>query len=148
MASVEARLASKTLVVGECHEWQGERTRDGYGRICLDGRKQLVHRVVWALEHGPIPEGMVVCHHCDNPPCSRIDHLFLGTKRDNSLDCKAKGRHRPCLGEGNGRARLTSEQVASIRARLGEGEKQVVLAREFGMPRQSIWKIAHGKQWV
>lgn len=75
-----------------CREWQGLRSKKGYGRVTRDGKHWRLHRYVWTLVNGPIPEGMQVCHHCDNPPCFRLDHLFLGTNRLNVDDKMAKGR--------------------------------------------------------
>jgi HNH endonuclease len=76
-----------------CWEWSGARDRYGYGKLRRDTVYWKAHRLAWTLEHGPIPDGMYVCHHCDNPPCVNPAHLFLGTSRDNQLDRVAKGRH-------------------------------------------------------
>jgi hypothetical protein len=77
----------------DCVEWQGARMARGYGRLRVNGRQMLAHRVAWERANGPIPEGYVICHRCDNPPCVNVDHLFLGTQRDNVYDMCAKGRH-------------------------------------------------------
>ncbi len=81
---------------GECWEWQGNRTSGkwNYGIVSLGhrGERMRAHRFAWELAHGSIPEGMSVLHHCDNPPCVRHDHLFLGTQADNLEDMDAKGR--------------------------------------------------------
>lgn len=78
----------------ECIEWDMHRDRKGYGRHW--GGKlnpyKLVHRTVWEEEKGVIPEGIFVLHKCDNPPCINIEHLFLGTQKDNIRDCVSKGR--------------------------------------------------------
>lgn len=70
------------------------RASHGYGRITVEGRRVYEHRWVWEQVHGPIPEGMVVMHTCDNPPCVNIEHLRLGTHADNQHDKMAKGRYR------------------------------------------------------
>jgi len=72
-----------------CDEWDGPRDRDGYGRL---SRGRRAHRVAWEEANGPIPDGMCVLHRCDNPPCRRLDHLFLGTVADNNRDKALKGR--------------------------------------------------------
>lgn len=78
---------------GECWLWTGARLKTGYGVLKRGGRVLKASRVAWALVKGPIPDGLFVCHHCDNPPCVRPDHLFLGTHLDNMRDRDAKGRN-------------------------------------------------------
>ena len=88
-----AKLAPPTQ--SGCIEFMGKRQNKGYGHIGSGGHKGrtlLAHRVAWELANGPIPDGLLVCHRCDNPPCCNPEHLFLGTKSDNALDQIGKGR--------------------------------------------------------
>lgn len=91
-----------------CWEWQGRNNGAGYGKI---GDK-LAHRLSFAEFCGPIPDGMLVCHRCDNPPCINPEHLFLGTNEDNLRDCREKKRNN--FGARNGSAKLTDGQVVEI----------------------------------
>jgi len=76
----------------DCWEWQRGRDDGGYGCVCYSGKRYGAHRLAWELTNGPIPEGLLVCHSCDNPPCCNPKHLFLGTHGDNMQDALTKGR--------------------------------------------------------
>lgn len=75
-----------------CLEWTGRRDSNGYGVARRDGRDERAHRIAFEFAYGPIPAGLLVCHHCDNPPCIEASHLFAGTCRDNIADMRRKGR--------------------------------------------------------
>jgi hypothetical protein len=77
----------------DCVLWTGSRLPQGYGQKTINGTTYLVHRLAWAEEHGPIPDGLWVLHHCDNPPCYNVDHLFLGDNAANMRDMASKGRN-------------------------------------------------------
>lgn len=91
-ASVVARIIRRLKTNGSCMEWTGAKSLLGYGRIKVNGRLELPHRLMWELVNGAIPDGLCVLHKCDNPPCINPTHLFLGTKSDNMQDAAAKGR--------------------------------------------------------
>ncbi len=76
-----------------CWEWMGAKTDDGYGYRMVNNKKKLAHRLSWTMENGDIPSGLHVLHRCDNPPCVRPGHLFLGDQATNAKDMVAKGRH-------------------------------------------------------
>jgi hypothetical protein len=81
-----------------CWPWLGYRDENGYGRVDAFGRRRTTaSRVAFELSGGVIPDGMVACHTCDNPPCCNPAHIFAGTYADNTADMVAKGRH--LLGE-------------------------------------------------
>ena len=83
---------------GKCWPWDAPRSQDGnYGTMYVDGKHRMAHRIAWALTKGPIPSGLDVLHHCDNPPCCNPDHLFVGTRSDNMQDMVRKGRHKSPL---------------------------------------------------
>lgn len=86
-----------------CHETTLSRTSTGYAQVKRDQVWWKAHRYVWTEAFGPIPEGLVVMHRCDNPPCINIEHLLLGTYQDNALDMWTKGRGKTPGGERNAR---------------------------------------------
>jgi len=131
-----------------CWEWNGSLNNMGYGQIVGDEpvrRLWLAHRAAFALENGPIPEGFIVCHRCDNPPCVNPGHLFLGTMKDNSQDMARKGRT-------GVRPKLSHDQVVDIRSQYktfrtpglrGVFSNATELADEFGVSRDYIKAIAN-----
>ncbi len=139
---------------GGCWEWIGIRNAGGYGKAWHGGkyrnggRSVLAHRASWAMENGPIPEGLDVCHHCDNPPCVNPGHLFVGTTLDNMRDMRAKGRA-PCVtGNANPAAKLTAADAVAIRREyaLG-GVRQVDLARKYGVGQAAISRVVLRQNW-
>jgi hypothetical protein len=134
---------------GSCHLWTAARNLRGYGVICEGGRrgKQLyAHRVAWELENGPISDGLHCCHHCDNPGCVNVEHIYLGTDADNMADRDAKGRQ--AKGSAHGNAKLTEADVRGIKRLLGQGVPGLELGRRYGVGSQLISKINTGKLWA
>ena len=117
----------------------------------INKRNVRASRISWELHRGPVPEGLWLLHHCDNPPCVNPDHLFLGTPADNSADRDRKGRRNPLIGsagEDHPRARLTEEQVRAIRAEYdAEGTTHQKLADRYGVSRTTITMILTGVNW-
>ena len=141
-----ADLYARLDRTGDCWLWKGARTEKGYGQTRFEGRETSAHRVAYRLLVGPIPDGMFVCHRCDNPPCCNPAHLFLGTPGENSADMAAKGR--AALGERNGNAKLTEWDVRVAKARLAAGDTGTDIARDLGVSSRLISGIKHGRQWA
>jgi len=129
----------------ECWPWVASRKRQGYGQFKLDGGMRLTHRVIWELMYGEIPDGMNVCHRCDNPPCVNPSHLFLGTQADNMADMTKKGRQ--ASGERHPKAKLSLADVRNIRERNATGESTTALAREFGISNIGVSSVVRGAYW-
>ena len=134
---------------GECWVWLGKRDRKGYGRIRRNWRDLLAHRYAYELSVGPIPEGLLVLHICDNPPCVNPDHLFAGTAADNTRDMIAKGRARHPVGEAHQFALLTEAIVREIRTHRGRYQRGelTALAQRLGVAPETIQSARKGVTW-
>lgn len=136
-----------------CWEWVGSK-RNGYGRIIVgsrtDGtrRSMSAHRVSYELKYGEIPEGMEVCHKCDNPCCVNPDHLFLGTRKDNIDDRERKGRNVIFTGEEQPRSKLTKKAVKDARwERAYKGTSYQMLADRYGVSKKTMQNAIKGVTW-
>lgn len=143
-----ARFFSKVNVrpsMVECWEWRGsiECASMGYGSFSIAQQKIGAHRFSYQYFHGPIPEGLVVRHRCDNPLCVNPWHLETGTHQDNMLDKVIRGRSGK--GSANGRAKLTEDQVLDI---YYDERAHTHIARDYGVDSTSVRNIKLGKSWA
>lgn len=129
-----------------CLIWVGSKTTDGYGALFIRRKQYRAHRISFQLFLGSIPEGLKVCHHCDNPICVHPDHLFLGTDADNIHDMYSKGRGQ--VGEKHHNAKLTEEDVKEMREKIASEElTQYKAAQIYGVDTGLVNGIVHRKYW-
>lgn len=127
-----------------CWLWVGAHNQAGYGLATWEGKKnQTAHRLSYRIHKGEIPEGLLVLHKCDTPPCVNPEHLFLGTKQDNADDKVAKGRQRA----GEPLKRFKPDQVQAIRKRKAEGLTLEQVAAEFDTNYLTVWLICQRRVW-
>lgn len=130
-----------------CWNWTGGKDKDGYGFFYIFGQTVIASRFIYELLNGPIPKGMIVCHHCDNPSCCNPNHLFIGTHSDNALDAYHKGR-RSAVGHNNGRSILTENDVQIIRLSIESGKATSnQIAKQYNISQLQVDRIVHRKRW-
>lgn len=151
--------------LGPCWLWTGTINQNGYGVFSetMEGKHRnfLATRWIWRHEKGPIPDGLLALHKCDNPPCVRLDHLFPGTQADNVHDMDAKGRRvvvvdhlrayppPPRPGELNPHAKLTADDVRAIRSYLEKHPRSgTLLATKYGVTSTTIAHIRLYRTWT
>ena len=143
------KFQRKIIRTRGCWEWAGGCFTSGYGSFRLaDRRNLLAHRVAWMIVNGPIPQGKVVRHSCDNPRCVRPDHLLLGTHADNVKDKVDRGRQRGSRGEDHYLHKLTAEEVIDIRQRHQRGEQSYLLAQEYHVTSQTLCDVIKRRTWA
>lgn len=138
-----------------CILWMGGRTKGGYGVISMirNRKKSAVRvtRLIYEICHNvDIPEGMQVCHECDNPPCLNPDHLWLGTHLDNTHDKMEKGRCRNGSKKGEVRTfKLNHEARAFIldQNKNKTRETALILSKKYNVTRETIYNLWKGITW-
>jgi hypothetical protein len=127
-----------------CWVWTGSKKPKGYGQFGVNYKVVTAHRYAYENFIGSIPDGMVVMHTCDNPPCVNPDHLKLGTVADNNKDRDEKGRTARTSGQAHGCSKLTDNDIITIRQ---DTRIQAEIAIEYGVSQTHISKIRSGKSW-
>ncbi len=129
-----------------CWVWTAAHRTSGYGIFNVNGKIRTASRLAYEIVFGPVADPETyVCHHCDNPPCIRPDHLFLGSNSDNQRDASRKGR-KP-HGEQHPRARLSEQDVLVAFSARRAGIRQATIARFFGVDHETIGSIFRGQNW-
>lgn len=143
---VVERFWAKVEMSDGCWGWTAYKDSCGYGRMGVGNRSLMrAHRLSWEIHFGPIPDGMIVRHSCDNPSCTNPRHLLLGTHQDNAND--RVERRRGAVGKAIHTTKLSPEDVAEIRNALGGGATLREVGAEFGIDHKTVHNIKTGKTW-
>lgn len=122
-----------------CWEWQGSKNNEGYGQVSYQGKIHLVHRLTYELIIGRIESDMYVCHKCDNPKCCNPAHLFIGTPRDNQIDCRLKNR--------NPTSKINYNNALKIKRLFNDGYSRKEISQQYSISYQQVCRIINGKYW-
>ena len=132
------RFFPRLKAEGDCLVWAGGRKTNGYGQMGIGGNRAVyTHRIAWALAEGVLEDADLVLHHCDNPPCCKREHLFLGTHKVNSDDKIAKGRFSP----GASRPPTDPRKVALIQKLSAAGLKAPAIGRAVELSATQVRNI-------
>lgn len=146
-----ARFWSKVNVSDRtsCWEWTGSILPSGYGEFSINHRNCRAHRIAYEFMTGEeVPEGMSVCHSCDNPKCVNPSHLWVGTHIENMRDMDRKGRRRAPRGTERPNAILNEDDVREIRRRYETGRvTHLQMATEYGVHKTTITRIVNRQNW-
>lgn len=130
-----------------CWNWTGATTRkkgEGYGRIRTRDGLKLSHRVSYEIHEGPIPEGKLVLHHCDNGLCNNPAHLYIGDYSDNMRDRERRGRSNASKLSREFSAKLSDDEVRAIR---DDSRYASEIAKAYGITRWAVWNVQSGRTW-
>jgi len=129
----------------ECWNWL-DRLSNGYGQMRFNNKAYGAHRFVYEEVYGMIPEGLFICHKCNNPSCCNPNHLYAGTQKDNQKQMVNEGRS--AKGEMQSLSKLTTRDILKIRSLYSTNEKnQIELGKIFGVDNATISDITRRKTW-
>lgn len=132
------------IPISGCWIWTGTTDANGYGKIGVNYKALLAHRVVYEAYKGAIPEGLHLLHSCDVPTCVNPEHLRPGTPADNAKDRQTRNRGRDMKGEASHFSKINEDMVRAIRE---DGRAGTTIAREYGISHQQIYYIKNRKSW-
>lgn len=145
LRSADVVLSSYVVSKSGCWEWTGTTMqKEDYGIACHRGKRQRAHRLSYMYHKGQIPEGLLICHTCDNPICINPDHLYAGTAKDNSADMVSRGRQNRLKGEEAGQAKLTNIEVLAIRS---DNRRHKYIAKDYGIAVSTVSSIKQRTNW-
>lgn len=148
--SLEFRLLSKIVIIDDCWHWDGCRNEWQYGKILVNKKCKMAHRVAYEVWNGAIPIGKIIMHTCDCPPCINPQHLKIGTDLENSQDMYRKKRSKHFSGQENKNSKLTNNIVSKIKNEIKNNPyygQLADLAREHKISYSVIKKIKRGENW-
>ena len=134
------RFWNKVKKSDKCWLWKGS-TNGNRAVFTISGKTHPASRIAYLITKGPIPEGLQVCHHCDNGRCVNPDHLFLGTHKENTQDMINKGRHWVQSGDKHYKAKLTDVQISELRTEAASGIPRSELVRKYGVSQPYVSRI-------
>lgn len=140
------RFWEKVDTGGDCWEWIAGKFNTGYGAFWFGDTNVIAHRFAYSLVYGSVPDGLCVCHHCDNKSCVKPSHLFLGTHADNLRDSINKGRF-DSRGEKNGNSKLVENDVYEIRRLHSLGVTRSLLTKMWRVSRWTVGEIVRRETW-
>lgn len=148
LISIEEKLKRYMVDDRNCWNWIAAKDKDGYGVFSHHRGKQIrAHRASYFFHIGDIPNGMMVCHSCDNRSCINPKHLFVGTAKDNTQDMIKKQRRPILRGENHPNAKLTIQQVREIKELRAQNLPLLNIANQYGIRFQTVSSIEKGKTW-
>lgn len=141
------RFWARVQCADKCWRWVGHiHSQTGYGSFSFRGRGYRAHRLSLMIHGHIVPGDKDACHHCDNRWCVNPDHLYVGTRKQNMADCTERRRHNKPKGETHWGARLSADDVRSIRALHVAGQSQAEIGARFSVHPSTISRIVR-REW-